>query len=180
MAGVWKVMKVEDVTVDPKWLRVERHTVDTGRAVIKDYYMILRNDCAIVIAPAPDGRIICTREYAHGAGRRLLRFPSGICEEGEAPIATAARELEDETGYVPSGLTELCVTMPSPDNMVKRIHVFAAKATAEGGRINPEPTEDVEVVLMDPAGLDKLAREGGIVSSEQAAAWLAARRMFVK
>mgnify|MGYP001617893092 CR=1 FL=1 len=53
--GIWKILSKEDVSVDRKWLRVERHTVDTGRAVIKDYYLTFRDPCAIIIAAAPDG-----------------------------------------------------------------------------------------------------------------------------
>ncbi len=148
-------------------------------AIISDYFVHSFDPCVIVVAPAPGGRIICTREYAHAVGRTFLRFPAGIVEKGEAPAKTAQRELLEEAGYAAVGIKKACVTYPTPDHLSQTIHVFTAVRTTLN-KPNQEDTENIEVVLMKPQALDSIAAKGGIIPSEHAAAWLATRRKYVK
>ncbi len=176
----WKILQNKDVSLHPRWMRLQRQRVRTSRgAVIEEFYVHTADQCVIVIAPAPDGRIICTREYAHAIGKTLLRFPAGMMEKGETPAEAAYRELLEETGYKAAGLKKACVTYPTPDRSNQPMHVFTAVRTVLD-RPHQEATEDIAVELYSPTALDAIALKGGIKSSEHAAAWLAARRKYVK
>ncbi len=174
-----KIISKRDVSPHPEWMRVEQWHVElaNGRA-LKDFYVRLVRDCVIVIAKAPDGRIITLDEHATALGRRVFKFPSGITDDGEAPEAAARRELAEETGYSAESLKEVAVTYPSPENTIKPIHVFVATNTIHG-KAHPEESEDIKIRLMTPKEVDEIAGNGGIEPSEQAAAWMAARKRFL-
>ena len=54
----------------------------------------------------PSNRILITRQFRPPTGKYVLEFPAGLIDPGEAPEATAKRELLEETGY--HGLLTFC------------------------------------------------------------------------
>lgn len=44
-------------------------------------------------------RVILTLQYRPPVDKIAVEFPAGLCEEGEAPVTTALRELVEECGY---------------------------------------------------------------------------------
>jgi ADP-ribose pyrophosphatase len=53
---------------------------------------------AIVANPSPR-EIVLVRQYRHPARRELWEIPAGTAHSGEDPLAGAARELAEETGF---------------------------------------------------------------------------------
>src|SRR5690606_39414860 len=43
--------------------------------------------------------VLLVRQYRVAAGRVMLEIPAGTLNRGEAPLACAERELQEETGY---------------------------------------------------------------------------------
>src|ERR1039457_880017 len=72
-------------------------------------------------------------------------LPGGLIDEGEEPAETAARELEEETGYR-AGRVEHLVTFQPMVGMVESEHVvFTGRDAVKAG----EPTETTEVERME-------------------------------
>lgn len=174
-----KIVSKRDVSPHKKWMRVEQwHLAFPNGTEIKDYFVRFAPECVIIVAKAPDGRVIVLDEYVIALGRRMFKFPAGYLEEGESPREAVVRELREETGFVAKKFEEVAVSYPSPETTVKPIHVFVVTETA-AGKSSPEPTEDLVVKLMTPQEVDEIGSAGGIESSDMAAAWLAARKRFV-
>lgn len=62
------------------------------------------HDAACIIATDGDGALILVEQYRHPLGAQTIELPAGLVgdeagREGEALLAAAARELEEETGY---------------------------------------------------------------------------------
>jgi len=53
-----------------------------------------------VVAITPDQHMVMVEQYRHGSNTVELEIPGGMMDPGETdPVATAVRELREETGY---------------------------------------------------------------------------------
>jgi ADP-ribose pyrophosphatase len=92
-------------------------------------------------------RIVLIHNYRFTVGRELLELPAGTLEPDESPIACAAREVEEETGYVAARLEPLGEFYTSPGFTNERMWAFAAydlRVTAQ----KLDPTEQIRIEIM--------------------------------
>lgn len=127
---------------------------------------------AVTIVPVlPDGRLCFVQNYRLAVGQSLLELPAGTLDPGEAPVATAERELAEETGYLAGRLEPLLEFFVSPGILNERMHVFLATELREGPP-HREATEEIENVLLAlPEALERLDR-GEIRDAKSVAALL--------
>jgi ADP-ribose pyrophosphatase len=98
-----------------------------------------------VVAVDDEGCVTLVRQFREPAQERLLELPAGVIEEGEAPLETAKRELEEETGLRGGDWRQLARVWTSPGFLRESMHVFLAEGLARG-EADPMPDEDVELV----------------------------------
>lgn len=71
-----------------------------GSTATREY---IRHGGAVAVVPllddGPDPRLVLVRQYRYPLGKVLLEIPAGKLEAGEAQLACAMRELQEETGY---------------------------------------------------------------------------------
>ena len=83
-------------------------------------------------------------------GQETLEIPAGTLDPGEAPDATALRELNEETGYTADHLSLISAFWPTPGYDTEVIYVYYAhnvqKATH---RLAMDDTENITLVWMD-------------------------------
>lgn len=108
--------------------RVFEITVDTVREGDKTYVReVVHHPGSAVIIPAfEDGTVALVRQYRHPAVRYLLEAPAGTLNIGERPEEAAARELEEELGYVAGKLTKVSEFFVSPGFLEEKMWVFLA------------------------------------------------------
>lgn len=68
-------------------------------AVIEDFYTVKIQDAALVVALTTDDQILLKSEFRYACGEDVIECPAGMVETGEEPLATARRELYEETGH---------------------------------------------------------------------------------
>jgi ADP-ribose pyrophosphatase len=98
-----------------------------------------------IVAVDGDGYVALVRQTREPARRKLLELPAGTLEEGEEPLASAQRELEEEVGLRGGEWTELAAFYTTPGFCRERMHLFLAE-NVEPGEADPEEDEDVELV----------------------------------
>jgi 8-oxo-dGTP pyrophosphatase MutT (NUDIX family) len=65
-----------------------------------DFYVLDSVNWVNVIAVTPDRQLVMVEQYRHGSNTVELEIPGGMMDAGETdPVATAVRELREETGY---------------------------------------------------------------------------------
>jgi ADP-ribose pyrophosphatase len=113
--------------------RVFNVTVDTIREGDKTYQreVVHHPGSAVIIPIFDDGTIAFVRQYRHPAVRYLLEAPAGTLNCGEVPDEGAARELEEELGFVAGRLEKLSEFFVSPGFCEEKMWVYLATELTE-------------------------------------------------
>jgi ADP-ribose diphosphatase len=129
--------------------RVFSVTVDTIRESDKTYTreVVHHPGSAVIVPVFDDGTVALVRQYRHPAVRYLLEAPAGTLNKGERPEEGAARELEEEVGFVSANLEKLIEFYVSPGFCEEKMWVYlATDLTKTAQRL--EDDELVEVVRL--------------------------------
>lgn len=113
--------------------RVFNVTVDMIREGDKTYQreVVHHPGSAVIIPIFDDGTIAFVRQYRHPAVRYLLEAPAGTLNRGEVPEEGAARELEEELGFVAGRLEKLSEFFVSPGFCEEKMWVYLATELTE-------------------------------------------------
>ncbi|MCC2105784.1 MAG: NUDIX hydrolase [Hyphomicrobiales bacterium] len=171
----WRVTASRTIIKD-KW--IDLRADDCLRAdglEIKPYYVLDYPDWVQVIAIDADENLVVIRQYRHGAGRLTLEIPSGCIDASDAdPIAAAARELREETGYAAERLTHVGTICNNPANQTNNIFIVLAEGARRVAEQSLDESEEIAVELMPVAQAREIALTGGFDHSAQIASLLIA------
>jgi ADP-ribose pyrophosphatase len=98
-----------------------------------------------IVAVDGEGYVTLVRQLREPARKRLLELPAGTAEEGEEPLETARRELQEECGLTGGEWRELAAFWTTPGFCREQMHVFAAEGV-ERGEASPAADEELELV----------------------------------
>ncbi len=116
----------------PKF-RVVEHQVDVPPGAAPLRRQIVEHPGAVAILPLlPGNRVCLIRNYRVAVGRTLVELPAGTMDPEELPAQTAARELQEETGYTASDWRALPAFFMSPGILQERMHLFVAQGLTPG------------------------------------------------
>jgi ADP-ribose pyrophosphatase len=123
--------KLLDVTLE-RWGGHEREIVEHPGAVA-------------IVAVDDEGMVALVRQRREAARTKLLELPAGTLEDGERPLESARRELEEETGLTGGNWRELAAFYTTPGFCRERMHLFVAEGVQRGAA-SPEDDEELELV----------------------------------
>ncbi|MFQ5503337.1 MAG: NUDIX hydrolase [Planctomycetota bacterium] len=127
-------------------VEVRRRSPRTGGDL--GFFVIDTAEWVNVIALTEDQRFVLVRQFRHGPARFTLEIPGGVIEEHETPLEAAARELREETGFEAGKLRFLGTVNPNPAIFSNSCGTVLAAGCHRVGETQPDPGEDLEVVLM--------------------------------
>jgi ADP-ribose pyrophosphatase len=85
------------------------------------------------VVPLKDsGTVVLIKQFRHAAGGFIYEIPAGKLHAGEDPMHCAARELEEEIGYVAGRLDRLTSILTAPGFTDEVIHIYKATALTRG------------------------------------------------
>ena len=100
---------------------------------------------AAVVAYFEDGTVALVSQYRHPTESYVLELPAGKLDPGEHPVETAARELEEELGFVAESMEQLSEFYSTPGFCSEKLWVFLATDLRETAR-RCDDDEIIEIV----------------------------------
>lgn len=139
-------------TVKSRIFTVETVGLQFSNGVEVEYERLISSkNGAVLLVPVLDDKLVLIREYAAGVERYELGFPKGKIDEGEGWYEAAARESQEEIGFLPNKLELLDSLSLAAGYMTHHTHIVLAEdlvpQEAEGDE--PEPLEVVHWPLED-------------------------------
>lgn len=154
-----------EVILDGNFLHVRRDTVrlPTGELATREY--VVHPGAVMVVPLADDGRLVVARQWRHPLGRVLLEFPAGKIDAGEGALATARRELREETGYSAREWAYACTIHNAAAYATEAIEIWFARGLLAGAQ-QLDVGEHIDVGLMTADELDALAARGELTDAK--------------
>jgi ADP-ribose pyrophosphatase len=123
-----------------------------------------RHQVAALIAWTPEEELLLVEQFRVPLGRRVIELPAGLVGdeqglENEELLDAAARELEEETGWRASTLTEIMRCPTSAGMSDETVMFVLAEDMIKVGRGGGDDTEDIVVHRVRKAIIDQWLAE---------------------
>lgn len=125
-----------------------------------------------VVALTPERRVLLVRQWRFGVQRATVELPGGMVDPGETPLEAAARELREETGFVSARWSALGAIEPNPAIQTNLCHSFLAQDCTQAGPLEPDATEELELLTATEQEVEAMLRDGRIAHALVAVAWM--------
>ena len=89
---------------------------------------------SVVVPMLNDSDILMVRQFRYPMKKHLHELPAGKLDAGEDPAVCAARELEEETGYMAGSLRKLTAIYTSPGFCSEQLHIYLATDLSKSPR----------------------------------------------
>jgi len=149
---------------------VDRVTLPNGRDATLD---IVRHRGSVVLLPMQDdAHIVLIRQYRHAIDRWIWELPAGSLDEGEDPLAAAARECEEEIRLVPEHVEFVGAWYPTPGLCTEVMHYYRLTGLRapdpNGPQAHKDDDEDIRVHVFTLDEARDMVRRGDIIDLKTA------------
>ena len=150
---------------DGKLLKVRSDSVRLPDGATAEREFIEHPGAVAVIALTDAGELVMERQYRYPLGRDMIEIPAGKIDPGEDPLATARRELMEETGYTAAQWRHMATIHIAIAYSNERIEIYLAKGLRqESAKLDDE--EFLEVFTLPLATALAWVRGGKITDSK--------------
>lgn len=162
-------------------LDIYKDTMSIDNEKVEEWDFIShRKGAAAVLPVLPDGRIIMVRQYRNALERETIEIPAGCRDSiNEDTKITAARELEEETGYKSNDISFLLSLKTTVAFCDEFVDVYLAR-DLEKGEQHLDDAEDIDVEIYTLEELCDRIYAGEIQDSKTVSAIMAYSNKYGK
>ncbi len=144
----WTVLHSEKIHSEP-WFNVRREKVQLPSGpILEQYYVLDYPNWINVLGLTKSGELIMVCQYRHGLQQVSYELCAGVCDPEDASfLATAKREMLEETGYGGGEWEEYMVLCANPGTHSNLSYTFLAKNLEKLQEQDLEETEEITVHL---------------------------------
>jgi 8-oxo-dGTP pyrophosphatase MutT (NUDIX family) len=125
-----------------------------------EFYVVDSVDWVNVIAITPDQQLVMVEQFRHGSDTVELEIPGGLMDAGEtSPVATAVRELREETGYEGENARRLGKVFANPALFSNTCHTVIVENCRLQHALDFDHGEDLVTRLVPVADIPRLVAE---------------------
>jgi ADP-ribose pyrophosphatase len=160
-----------DLVLDGTLLKVRRDRVrlPDGSEGVREY---IRHPGAVaVVALFDEGSVLLERQFRYPHRREFIEIPAGKLEPGEPHLATAKRELAEETGYAAAEWRYLGVIHTAIAYTDEAIHLYLARRLSRTER-KLDQGEFLETLVRPFDEALAMIRDGELTDAKSVAALL--------
>lgn len=99
----WPVIE-SNTEYETGWYDGGYDLVEQPDGTTKQYYWAALDPAVVIVAKSGD-ELVMVEQYRPAIGEHCLELPAGLVEDGESFTTAGARELREETGFDPSGIS---------------------------------------------------------------------------
>ena len=130
------------------------------------YFDIVKHPGGAVILAINHKQEVCLlKQWRHAVRQDIWELPAGCLEEGEAPLLTAQRELEEEAGVVASDWQALGHICSSPGFSNEILYLFCARELSSGV-VNLDDAEQIEAHWVAVDEVKAMIERGEIIDAK--------------
>jgi ADP-ribose pyrophosphatase len=172
----WECLESKEVfkATDGKTVYIELYQdkVRTPKGSVITYTKYHASDVVIVVPFLDRQKLLMIKQFRYPIGKVLLEFPAGHVDSGEDPLATATRELEEETGYNAKKVEYVYSYHPSVSRTRQSVHVFRATGLAKTSATRHDSGEQINMERVTIAKLRQLIAERKVENAGTLIAYL--------
>lgn len=161
----WEVLSERPLGVYKLLSLKERTMKNSVSGEVVPFVVVHLANWVNVVAITPNKKFVMVEQSRPGIDDVTLEIPGGTIDKGEEPVAAAARELFEETGYRAAELIQLGRVAVNPALQDNWCYFFLAPNAVRVGDPHPDPAEDITVRLMDIEEVERAVDDGRIVHS---------------
>lgn len=135
----------ERLVYDNRWIRLGLVDVEIPDGERFEHHAVHLDRAAITVVVNDDHKVLMMWRHRFLFDRWGWELPGGLIDAEEDPSATAAREVEEETGYRPKSVEPLVTYQPIAGMVDAEHHIFLARGAEYVG----SPTGEVEADLIE-------------------------------
>lgn len=145
------------------WIEKREIRLPTGTVREK---VIVHPSGAVAILPLQGDRCKLLRQYRYAIDQYIIEAPAGTMEPGEEPLATAGRELIEETGFAAETIDPKGFIYTTPGFTDEKIYLFEARDLTPSQEYTKDEDEVIEVIDVAVKDLPGMIRDGLIVDGK--------------
>ncbi len=111
-------------------VQCDRVSLPDGKITQREY--ILHPGAVVILPLLDDGTVLLERQFRYPLKQVFIEFPAGKIDVGEAPLACAKRELQEETGYTASDWQFVCTIHNAIAYSDEHLDLFLARGLQPG------------------------------------------------
>jgi ADP-ribose pyrophosphatase len=132
------------------------------RGTEKDFVVMRPPGWVNIIAVTPDHQLVLVRQFRFGVDDFTVEIPGGLMDPAESPLATATRELREETGFIGGAPRLLGTVDPNPAIQSNTCHIVLITGAQRRAEMEWDADEEIEVRLQPVDEVMAAARSGEI------------------
>ncbi len=173
MLKQWKKISSSVVFKNP-WWTYKQDSFKIPDGIEGEYHYVHTNGASMIVPVSGDGKILLVNQFRYLCAKESIEFPCGGVKDGSTYEATAASELEEETGCRSDTIDYAAEFNPYNGVTDEICKVYIARNLSQVTAV-PDSTEEFEILHRSIDEVDTMIKENVIWDGMTIAAWALVR-----